>query len=152
MKGTKQMKRITFNLIPIILLWFGSCCIVSGQTSMAQSDNIQSPSGEVMQADESPIGRFEPVPVAPTSSSNVALQFPASLAGTPVAIVALDGGTVNSSGDIPGIDGNGSLSFPFQVSDQPGVYRVAVISPNGGDDGTGVVVALLQLEVPAPAN
>jgi hypothetical protein len=64
----------------------------------------------------------------------------------------LDGGTLGIEGESAMIDANGTLSFPFQVSDQPGVYRVVVISPDGGDDGTAVVAALVQLEVPAPTN
>jgi hypothetical protein len=119
---------------------------------MAQSDQITTDGQGIIQDDDSPTGRFEPVTVAPSATSDVALQFSTSLANKAVLVEALDGGTVGVNGESATIDANGTLSFPFQVTDQPGVYRIIVINPDGGDDGTAVVAALVQLEVPVPVN
>ncbi|PYK09191.1 MAG: hypothetical protein DME65_12565 [Verrucomicrobia bacterium] len=147
------MKKIIFSLLPAIFLWLGSCCITTAQQSqVAQSDQITTDGQRVIQDDNSPTGRFEPVTVNQWSTSNVGLQFSASLANQVVLVEALDGGTLGIEGESATIHANGTLSFPFQVTDQSGVYRVVVINPAGGDDGTAVVAALVQLEVPAPVD
>jgi hypothetical protein len=143
------MKRTLFNLLPAIFLWFGSCCIATAQEpEVAQSDQITQ-GGEIIQDDDSSTGKFEPVTVDPSATSDVALQFPASLTNKPVAIEALDGGTLSSNSAT--IDANGSLSFSFQVTDQPGVHRVIVIDPNADEDSPHIV-GVVQFEVPAPAE
>jgi hypothetical protein len=71
------------------------------------------------------------------------------MASKSVAVQPLDGGTVTSGSATIGADG--SLSFSFQVTDQPGVHRVVVIDPNA-DDESPHIVAVVQFEVPSPAN
>jgi hypothetical protein len=143
------MKKTILSVLTASFLCFGS--LATGQAPVAQSDQITT-DGQTIQDDDSTTGRFEPVSVDPSGTSDVALQFPISLSSHPVLVEPLDGGTLGIEGESAMIDANGTLSFPFQVSDQPGVYRVVVISPDGGDDGTAVVAALVQLEVPAPTN
>jgi hypothetical protein len=143
------MKTIIFSLLPAIFLWFGSSCIATAQDpGVAQSDQITQ-GGDIIQDDDSSTGKFESVTVDAFTTSDVALQFPASLASKQVAIEALDGGTLSSHSAT--IDANGSLSFSFQVSDQPGVHRVIVIDPNADEDSLHIV-GVVQFEVPPPAN
>jgi hypothetical protein len=137
------------NLLPAIFLWLASCCIVMAQAPVAQSDLITGDGQEIIQDDGSTTGKFEPVTVDPSASSDVALQFPISMASKSVSIAALDGGTVTSGSTAIGADG--SLSFSFQVSDQPGVHRVVVIDPNADEDSPHIV-GVVQFEVPSPAE
>jgi len=141
------MKRILFNLLPVIFLWLGCCCIATAQ-DLAQSDQITQDQ-QIIQADASTTGKFEPVDVDPSATSDIALQFPASLTNRSVAIEALDGGTLSTNSAT--IDANGSLAFSFQVTDQPGVHRVVVIDPNADEDSEHIV-GVVQFEVPPPAN
>jgi len=71
------------------------------------------------------------------------------MASKSISIAALDGGTVTSGSTAIGADG--SLSFSFQVTDQPGVHRVLVIDPNADDDSPQIV-GVVQFEVPSPAE
>jgi len=143
------MKKIILNLLPVILLWLGSCCIANAQDApVAQSDQITQ-GGDIIQDDDSSTGQFQPVTVDPLASSDVALQFPASLANKTVVVQALDGGQLSTS-DSAVIDQNGNLAFSYQVSDEPGVHRVAVIDPNASE-GAPTVIGVVQFEVP-PAN
>jgi hypothetical protein len=143
------MKTIIFSLLPAIFLWFGSSCIATAQDpGVAQSDQITQ-GGDIIHDDDSSTGKFESVTVDAFTTSDVALQFPASLASKQVAIEALDGGTLSSNSAT--IGANGSLSFSFQVSDQPGVHRVIVIDTNADEDSLHIV-GVVQFEVPPPAN
>jgi len=142
------MKKILFNLLPAIFIWFGSCCIATAQDSVAQSDQITQ-GGEIIQDDDSSTGKFETVTVDPSATSDVALQFRASLASMPVVVQALDGGQLSTNSTT--IDANGMLAFSFQVSDQPGVHRVIVIDPNADEDSIHIV-GMVQFEVPSPAE
>ncbi len=129
------MIRILFNLLPVIFLWLGSCCVVMAQAPVAQSDQITT-DGEITQDDDSSSGKFQSVDVDALTTSDVTLQFPASLTNRSVS------GT---------IDQNGALTFSFQVSDQPGVHRVIVIDPNADEDSL-YVIGMVQFEVPPAAN
>jgi hypothetical protein len=146
----KNMKKILLNLLPAIFLWFGSCSIATAQDSVAQSDQITQ-GQQIIQDNDSSTGKFDPVTVDPSATSDVALQFPASLASKPVVVQALDGGQLGIDGNSATIDQNGMLSFPFQVSDQPGVHRVIVIDPNADEDSLAIV-GMVQFEVPSPAE
>ena len=144
------MKKITFTILTAALLGFGNCCVVIAQdpeAPVAQSDQITNDGEEIIQDDDSSTGTFTPVTVDSFTTSDVALQFPASLTNRTVAIEALDSGTLSSNSAT--IDTNGSLTFSFQVSDQPGVHRVVVIDPNADEDSPHIV-GLLQFEVPSP--
>ena len=142
------MKKTIFTLLTVSIC-FGSCCIATGQAPVAQSDQISDDTQQIIQDDGSTTGKFEPVTVDPSASSDVALRFPISMASKSVSIAALDGGTVTSGSTAIGADG--SLSFSFQVSDQPGVHRVVVIDPNADEDSPHIV-GVLQFEVPSPAE
>ncbi len=142
------MKKILFSLFPAIFIWFGNCSIATAQAPVAQSDQITQ-GGDIIQDDDSSTGKFESVTVDPSATSDVALQFPASLANKAVAVEALDGGTL--SGNSATIGADGSFAFSFQVSDQPGVHRVIVIDPNADEDSPHIV-GVVQFEVPAPAE
>lgn len=144
------MKRTTLNLLPAIFLWLASCCIANGQAPVAQSDQITDDgSQQIIQDDSSSTGKFEPVTVAPSASSDVALQFPISMASKTVAVEPLDGGQASTNSAT--IDANGNLAFSFQVTDQPGVHRVVVIDPNANEDSPHIV-GVVQFEVPSPAE
>jgi len=143
------MNRIIFTLLPAIFLWFGNCYVAKAQDSgLAQSDQITGNGQQIIQDDDSSTGTFTPVTVDALTTSDVVLQFPASLINRSVAIEALDGGTLSTNSGT--IDANGSLSFSFQVSDQPGVHRVIVIDPNPDEDSLHII-GQVQFEVP-PAN
>jgi hypothetical protein len=143
------MKRTLFSLLPAIPLWLGSLCMATAQEApVAQSDQITQDQ-QTIQADDSSTGKFQAVAVDPSATSDVALQFPATLSNKSVAIEALDGGTLSSNSGT--IDANGNLSFSFQVTDQPGVHRVVVIDPNADEDSPHIV-GVVQFEVPEPTN
>jgi hypothetical protein len=145
------MKKIIFTVLAISFLSFGSCCLVSAQ-EVAQSDEIKDgDTEEIIQADSSSTGSFETVTVDASANSDVKLQFPVGLANKTVAVGALDGGTLTSGGGTSSIAGDGSLSFSFQVSDQPGVHRLIVIDPNADEDSP-YIIGVVQFEVPSPAN
>jgi hypothetical protein len=144
------MKKTILSVLTASFLCFGSCCIALAQAPVAQSDQITDDgSQQIIQDDGSTTGKFEPVTVDPSASSDVALQFPVSMASKSVSIAALDGGTVMSGSTVIGTDG--SLSFSFQASDQPGVHRVVVVDPNADEDSPHIV-GVVQFEVPSPVN
>jgi hypothetical protein len=136
-----------FNLLPAIFLWLGNSGIATAQ--VAQSDLITGDGQEIIQDDNSSTGTFQAVTVDASSTSDVALQFSTTMANKSVAIQPLDGGTLTSNSTTIGTDG--SLSFSFQVTDQPGVFRVVVIDPNADADSPHIV-AFVQFEVPSPAE
>jgi len=140
------------KLLPAIFLWLASCCIATGQAPVAQSDQItDGDTQEIIQADSTSTGSFETVTVDASANSDVKLQFSAGLASKTVAVGALDGGTLTSGGGTSSIGADGSLSFSFQVSDQPGVHRVVVTDPNADGDSP-LIIAIVQFEVPPPAE
>ncbi len=140
------MKRIIFNLLPAIFLWLGSCCAANAQ---ATGDQITDPNQQIIQDDSSSNGKFQPVTVDASATSDVKLQFPTGAAGKTVLIQPLDGGTASAS--TATIDQTGLLAFSFQVSDQPGVHRVIVIDPSATDT-PAKIVGVVQFEVPNPAE
>jgi hypothetical protein len=146
------MKKIIFSLLPAIFLWLGSCYVATAQDpdpepEVAKSAEITKEDEEVV-VDDSDAGKFEPVTVDQLTTSDVALQFPASFTNKAVAIEAPDGGTLSTNSAT--IDTSGNLAFSFQVSDQPGVHRVIVIDPNPDEDSPHIV-GVVQFEVPEPA-
>jgi hypothetical protein len=138
------MKRTIFVFLASPFLWFISCWTAIAQ-DVAQSDQITQ-GQQIIQADSSTTGNFEPVTVNLSSTSDVALQFPLSLASKPVAVQPLDGGVVQRADSA--IDQDGNLSFSFQVSDRSGMHRVIVIDPNA-DENSPHVIALVHFEVPS---
>jgi hypothetical protein len=58
-------------------------------------------------------------------------------------VQALDGGALSGIGESATLDGDGAISFQFQVSDQPGRYRI-VATAGGASFG------MVQFEVPNP--
>lgn len=145
------MKKKKFAFFAAIFFWLASCSMAIAQ-DVAQSDEIKDgDTEEVIQADSSSTGSFETVTVDPSASSDVSLQFPQSLAGKTVSVQPLDGGTLTSGGGTSSIGGDGSLSFSFQVSDQPGVHRVIVIDPNADEDSP-YIIGVVQFEVPSAVN
>lgn len=141
------MKKIIFTLLPAVFLRLGICQTATAQ-DVAQSDQITQ-GQQTIQADDSTTGKFEAVSVDGSTTSDVTLQFPAGLTNRPVAIEALDGGTLSTNSGT--IDTSGNLSFSFQVTDQPGVHRVIVIDPNADEDSPHIV-GVVQFEVPPPAE
>lgn len=143
------MKKIRLFLL-IAFVCLGSCCIATGQGTVAQSDQItDGDTQQIIQDDSSSTGTFQSVPVGASANSDVALQFPLTMANKSVSVQALDGGTLTNTA--PTIDQNGALSFSFQVSDLPGVHRIIVIDPNA-DAELPHIVALVQFEVPSPTE
>jgi hypothetical protein len=53
---------------------------------------------QIIQDDNSTTGKFQPVAVDSFTTSDVALQFPTSLANKSVIVQALDGGTLGIDG------------------------------------------------------
>ena len=137
------MKTITLNLLPAMFLWLCSCCAATAQ-DVAQSDQITQ-GQQIIQADSTTTGKFEPVTVGAGATSDVLLQFPVSLASKPVTVQPLDGGVMQTADSA--IDQDGNLSFTFQVSDRLGLHRVIVIDPNAGEDSPHII-AVVQFAVP----
>jgi hypothetical protein len=143
------MKKTIFTVLTVSVC-FGSCCIATAQAPVAQSDQITDDgSQQIIQDDGSTTGKFESVTVDPSASSDVALRFPISMASKTVVVEPLDGGQTGKNSAT--IDANGNLAFSFQVSDQPGVYRIIVIDPNADEDSPKIV-GLVQFEVPSLAK
>ena len=144
------MKKIIFTLLPTIFLWLVTWHVATAQEPdpvVAKSAEITTAGEEVV--DDNDAGKFEPVTVDRSTTSDVALQFPASFTNKTVAIEAPDGGTLSANSAT--IDTNGNLAFSFQVSDQPGVHRVIVIDPNPAEDSPHIV-GVVQFEVTPPVN
>jgi hypothetical protein len=137
------MKRTLSSTLPAIFLWLASCCIANGQ---ATGDQITK-DDQIIQDDTNSTGTFETVTVEPGATSDVKLWFPISFASTSVALQALDGGALSNNSAT--VDQTGMLTFSFQVTNQPGVYRVIVIDPNAGQDSTHIV-GMVRFEVPNP--
>jgi hypothetical protein len=139
------MKRTMFTLLPAIFLWLCSCCIATAQDPgppFASADQITFQNQQVITA-SSASGVFDPVTVNPLDAMNVQLQFPITATGIATVIQVMDGGVLGIDGSSVIIGEDGTLSFPFQVSDVPGLYRVLVIS----NDQT---IAQVQFWVPKP--
>jgi hypothetical protein len=139
------MKRILFSVLPAILFWLGSCCIVNAQNPgppVATSDQITLQNQQTITA-SSTTGVFDPVTVDPSAATTVQLQFPLSAAGMTVVVQVLDGGLLGINGNSAVIDQSGMLTFPFQVTGLPGLYRVLVVA----NDQT---LAQVQFWVPNP--
>src|SRR4029077_17528024 len=102
------MKKIMFTILAATFLCCASCYRATAQdASVAQSDQITGDGQEIIQDDDSSTGTFTPVTVDPSATSDVALQFPASLTYRSVAIEALDGGQLSTN--LATIDQNGAL-------------------------------------------
>jgi hypothetical protein len=134
-----------FNLLAAIFLWLVISSRATAQ-DVAQSDQIIQ-GQQIIQADSSTTGKFEPVTVGPSATADVLLQFPLSLASKAVTVQQLDGGVLQTADSV--IDQNGNLSFSFQVSDRPGSYRVIVIDPNADPDSP-YVIATVQFQATGP--
>lgn len=139
------MKTITLSLLPAIFLWLGSGCMANAQ---ATGDQITD-GGQIIQDDSSATGNFQPVTVDASATSDVKLQFSTGAAGKTVLIQPLDGGT--ASAGTATIDQNGMVDFSFQVTDQPGVYRVFVVDPSA-DENSPYIIGVVQFVVPDPAQ
>src|SRR5262249_25309827 len=122
-------------------LGFISCWTAIAQ-DVAQSDQITQ-GQQIIQADSTTTGKFEPVTVGASTTSDVALQFPLSLASKTVTVQPLDGGIVQTADSA--IDPKGTFSFSFQVSERSGRHRVIVIDPSA-DENSPHIIALVQLE------
>lgn len=139
------MKNRIIGTLLLGLLWQWSGHIANAQDPgppLASSEQITFQNQQVVTV-SSASGAFDPVTVNPLDAMNVQLQFPVTAAGIATVIQVMDGGVlgIDSSSVIIGDDG--TLSFPFQVSDVPGLYRVLVIS----SDQT---IAQVQFWVPNP--
>ena len=124
------MKRIRLLPLLAIFLWLSSCCITSAQDPwppLASADQITFQNQQVITG-SSANGTFDPVTVNPQDAMNVQLQFPITAAGIATVIQVMDGGLLGVDGSSAVIGQDGTLSFPFQVSDVPGLHRVLVVS------------------------
>jgi hypothetical protein len=140
------MKRILFSLLPVIFLWPGSCRIATAQEPDppgASSDEITFEDNEVIE-DKSSNGKFPPVTLNPLETTDIKLQFSTALAGVPVIVQVLDGGELSGIDESATLAADGTASFQFQVSDQPGLYRILVLA--------GGAVSMVQFEVPNPPD
>ena len=139
------MKKIRLLPLLAIFLWLSSCRITSAEDPrppLASAEQITFQNQQVV-ATSSANGTFDPVTVNPLDAMNVQLQFPVTAAGIATVIQVMDGGLLGIGGTSAVIGQDGTLSFPFQVSDVPGLYRVLVIS----NDQT---IAQVQFWVPNP--
>jgi hypothetical protein len=146
------MKTMLFSLLPALLLWFGNCRVAIAQeenTDTAKSEEVTLADEEVIEK-ESRTGKFDPVKLEAGASTDLKVEFPLSLADKGVLVQQLDGGQLSIDGESARIDQEGRLSLSFAVDDQPGIYRLVVIDPDGGEDGNATVVGLMQFEVPDP--
>ena len=131
--------------MPAIFLWICGCRLANGQdpgSLVASSAQITFQNQQVVTV-SSASGAFDPVAVNAQDAMDVQLQFPITAAGISTVVQVMDGGVLGIDGSSVVIGEDGTLSFPFQVSDVPGVYRVLVIN----NDQT---IAQVQFWVPNP--
>ena len=140
------------------LAFFASVILCSITTLSAQTDSrvsaapaaLPAPSAVITVASgqarrsHSAAGRFAPLSLNPLGTAAIKLQFAATLAGTPVTIQALDGGSVGLTDQSATIASDGTISFQFQAGAPPGLYRVLVIA--------GGTVSMVQFSVPSPTS
>lgn len=140
-----QKKQTRFKVLASIFLWLATCCLATAQDPaplLASSAQITFQNQQVVTV-ASASGVFDPVTVNPLDAMNVQLQFPVTAAGIATVIQVMDGGVLGIDGSSVIIGEDGTLSFPFQVSDVPGLYRVLVISNDQ-------MIAQVQFWVPNP--
>ena len=140
------------------LAFFASVIVCSIRTLSAQTDSIDSAvpaappapsdvitfaSGQATRS-HSAAGQFSPVSLNPLETAAIKLQFAATLAGAPVIVQPLDGGSVGLTDQSAAVAADGTTSFQFQAADQPGLYRVLVIA--------GGAVSMVQFSVPSPTS
>jgi hypothetical protein len=141
------------------LAFFASVTVSSITTLSAQTDSLvpsapvsppPAPSAMITFASgqasriHSAGGRFAPLSLNPLDTAAIALQFATTLAGTPVIVQPLDGGSVGLPNQSATIASDGTISFQFQAANQPGLYRVLVMV-NGNP-------SMVQFLVPSPAG
>jgi hypothetical protein len=139
------MKRFIFNLLAAIFLWpsvYGVTIAQDQAPLYASSAQITFQNQQVITL-ASVTGGFDPVTVNPQDAMSVQLQFPITAAGIATVVQVMDGGVLGVDGSSVIIGEDGTLSFPFQVSDVPGIYRVLLIS----NDQT---IAQVQFWLPNP--
>jgi hypothetical protein len=141
------------------LAFFASVIVCSISTLSPQTDSLvpsapvsppPAPSAVVTFASGQAIrshsagGRFAPVPLNPLDTTAITLQFPTTLAGTPVTVQPLDGGGMGLTNQSAAIASDGTISFQFQAGTPPGLYRVLVIA--------GATASMVQFSVPPPTS
>jgi len=140
------------------LAFFASVLVCSITTLSAQTDSLVSAAPAALPApsavttfasgqasrSHSAAGQFSPLSLNPLETAAIALQFATTLAGTPVIVQPLDGGSVGLSDQSAAVAADGTTSFQFQAADQPGLYRVLVIA--------GGTVSMVQFSVSSPTS
>jgi len=89
-------------------------------------------------------GAFPLTAIRPREVVEIKLEFPLAAANAPLIIQAADGGALVGSPKGVVIGADGAAAFRFQVSDQPGLYRLSI---NGGGSST-----MLKFWVSDPQN
>ncbi|MEY2510601.1 MAG: hypothetical protein QOE26_1364 [Verrucomicrobiota bacterium] len=126
-------------LLTVILASFGLSAIALREASAQSPSAVPSPSAASLEviarngADKekhlfSEDGRVPMLMVRQNQTVPVTLQFPSAQAGTPVAVVPLDGGRIGGGGNgvvLP----TGRMLFIFSPGAMPGRYRVMVYLP-----------------------
>ena len=141
------------------LAFFASVTVSSITTLSAQTDSLVpsapvSPppapsamitfaSGQAIRS-HSAAGRFAPLSLNPLDTATIKLQFATTLAGTPVTVQPLDGGSVGLTNQSATVASDGTISFQFQAGAPPGLYRVLVIARGA--------VSMVQFLVPSSTS
>ena len=73
-------------------------------------------------------GVFPLVITLPGDTLNIQVQFPLTLANTPLVVQVMDGGDLASGQDTQTIGSDGTASVQFQIPTDPGAYRVLLIA------------------------
>ena len=123
------------------LAFFASVTVCSISTLSAQTDSIvSSPASRPISLDaitfrtgrrmqgHSTTGRFAALTLNPLDTADIKLRFPTSFASAPVIVQALDGGNAAFTQELATVSLDATISFQFQASNQPGLYRVLVIA------------------------
>jgi hypothetical protein len=76
------------------------------------------------------LGNFERVNIAPKQKVAVDVSYPEGQAGDPVSVEVEDGGHLNQNqmAEVTALDGQDSIHFQFQPTDQAGIYRIVLRS------------------------
>lgn len=76
-------------------------------------------------------GLFPLTSIRPREVVEIQLQFPVASANTPLIIQAPDGGELLGAPKGVVLGADGTASFRFKVSDQPGLYRISISGAGG---------------------
>ncbi len=98
-------------------------------TSRALAASVDYGNDAVFQPDKHGVD-FDQLGLRPQQAINLTVQFPVEMAGQTILVEPLDGGTATLPEEGLIVSSEGTVSFQFQASEDPGACRIAVHQPD----------------------